>query len=770
MQRSGLHPPTGPFPGARVVTLIKDGCKDDGVRWVSLPIGGPARWTLPALPRRLARAGLMVHQPMRLRARVGWELARTAAGLGAFRLLPASSEPELQHTLAEFIPPGGSVAVAAHLHRAGRAVALLLDRDGRSRGLAKIAHDPAGRAKLAHEAATLSRFGPLVERPLRAPELLAVRDGVVVFEVADWTPRLRPWDLPPELAAAIGRFHRQCVDNGPGGRGPTHGDFAPWNILRIRDGWFLIDWEDATDDGPGFADPLHYLVQSHALLGRPSARELLDGVRGRGRIGEAIHAYAEAAGVRLNDAPRALSNYLVTSQANFHPQGAEGCRAIEARHALLRSVERGRAPAPTTAVAARRTFWGLADQALSSLTNFVLAIEVARQVNPVQFGAFGLAFAAYLVALTVSRAVATEPLTIRYSARDVGVRHVAMGKATGTALVMGALSGFTCLAGAAVIGGDVGSALAPLAIALPALLVQDAWRFAFFAAGRGRDAFVNDLVWALVLVIALAVVTVTAQGGITEYILAWAAGGLAGALFGIAQTHVVPAPRAMRAWLREHRDLAPRLAIEALILSGTQQVLLVAIGIVAGLASVAAVRAGQILLNALHIVTFGLYLAVVPEAVRVLQRSAAALRRLCILVASGLAAITILWGIVLFALPASIGQALLGETWDSAHQLIIPLALVNAAAGVQTGAVVGLRALASASRSLQARSASSALMFAGGFVGAELGGAIGTAWGMALGVTAGAFVWWFQLALALAEGKRPQFSTLQGSSESEDTM
>ena len=41
--------------------------------------------------------------------------------------------------------------------------------------------------------------------------------------------------------------------------------------------------------------------------------------------------------------------------------------------------------------ASRRLTWGVADSALSSLTNFLLSIYVARTLGAAQFGAFSLA-------------------------------------------------------------------------------------------------------------------------------------------------------------------------------------------------------------------------------------------------------------------------------------------------------------------------------------------------------------------------------------------
>ena len=64
---------------------------------------------------------------------------------------------------------------------------------------------------------------------------------------------------------------------------------------------------------------------------------------------------------------------------------------------------------------ARRLSWGVADQALSSLTNFAVAILVARSLGTEELGAFSIAFATYLIAVNASRGLATDPLVVRYS-------------------------------------------------------------------------------------------------------------------------------------------------------------------------------------------------------------------------------------------------------------------------------------------------------------------------------------------------------------------
>ncbi|HEV2085227.1 MAG TPA: hypothetical protein VGR09_09095, partial [Gemmatimonadales bacterium] len=123
--------------------------------------------------------------------------------------------------------------------------------------------------------------------------------------------------------------------------------------------------------------------------------------------------------------------------------------------------------------------WGVADQAFSSLTNFMVGIMVARSLGPVQFGAFGIAFATYGLALGLSSSLAAQPLLVRFSATPDHVWRPAAASATGTALSMGALVGVICLVVSLVVPGPLSGAYLALGLTLPGLLLQDSWRLAF---------------------------------------------------------------------------------------------------------------------------------------------------------------------------------------------------------------------------------------------------------------------------------------------------
>src|SRR5271169_1710816 len=150
--------------------------------------------------------------------------------------------------------------------------------------------------------------------------------------------------------------------------------------------------------------------------------------------------------------------------------------------------------------AGRRLSWGVADQAMSSISNFAVNIYVARTLGAVQYGAFALAYVTYGFALNASRGLATDPLLVRFSGTNLPAWRRAVKKCTGTAAAVGLASGACVLAAAALLNGTARLAFLALGLTLPGLLLQDSWRFSFFALGRGGQAFLNDTVWVVALI------------------------------------------------------------------------------------------------------------------------------------------------------------------------------------------------------------------------------------------------------------------------------
>ncbi|MCK7627020.1 hypothetical protein MUU72_28655 [Streptomyces sp. RS10V-4] len=398
---------------------------------------------------------------------------------------------------------------------------------------------------------------------------------------------------------------------------------------------------------------------------------------------------------------------------------------------------------------AGRLSWGLADQAASSVTNFAVGAYVARSLGVTAFGVFSLAWVTYGVVLNVSRGLATDPLVVRFSGVPESSWRAAVARASGTALGVGGAVGAVCLVAGPVLGGRVGTAFACLGVLLPGLLLQDAWRFAFFAAGAGRKAFANDLVCGVALVPAM--VAADRVGSVAAFVLAWGAAAAVAAAYGCLQSGIRPRIGGARGWLGEQRDLGSRYLVENVSLSGASQLRAYGLGAIAGVGAVGAVRGAELLLGPFLAVLMGLSLVTVPEAARVLRQAPHRLGAFCLVLGGGQAVAALLWGGALLLVPDRLGELVLGGVWHSAAALIVPVTLGVAGAGLGTGAAAGLRALGAARRSLRCQLFASLCYVGGGLGGAAAAGTAGSAWGVAAATVSGSAVWWLQLRSALPE-------------------
>src|SRR5689334_21478121 len=116
---------------------------------------------------------------------------------------------------------------------------------------------------------------------------------------------------------------------------------------------------------------------------------------------------------------------------------------------------------------------------MSSLTNFLLSIFVARALGATHFGAFSLAYVTYGLAINASRGPSIEPLLIRFRGTAPPTGRGASALGTGGALVVGLILGGCALGAGRIVRGTTGLAFVALGLTLPGLMLQDSWRYAF---------------------------------------------------------------------------------------------------------------------------------------------------------------------------------------------------------------------------------------------------------------------------------------------------
>ena len=402
----------------------------------------------------------------------------------------------------------------------------------------------------------------------------------------------------------------------------------------------------------------------------------------------------------------------------------------------------------------RRITWGLADQGMSSITNAVVSIYVYRALGPAQFGAFALALVTYAFGLNASRGLATDPLMVRFSGKDVTTWRRAVSRCTGTATVVGLVIGACSLGAAAVLHGTHRRVLLRARAGLPRADAPGQLAVLVLRARPGRARVRERPGLGIMLFPALVVLRATGHADVFWFVLAW--GGSAGvaAAIGPLQSRVIPHLSGAWSWVRDNRDLGPRYVAEGVSSAGANQLRTYGITFLLGLAAVGYVQAASTLMGPFVVIYFAMSLVMIPEASRVLQRSPRRLPQFCVAMGGGLGLAGLAWGAVLLVgLPLGLGTLILGHAhpWQPVYPLVLPQMLATVGQGLASGASAGLHALGAARRSLRAMVWTSVSYVVFGLVGAELNGAVGALEGLVVSSVFGAVLSWWQLRAGLRE-------------------
>jgi O-antigen/teichoic acid export membrane protein len=400
----------------------------------------------------------------------------------------------------------------------------------------------------------------------------------------------------------------------------------------------------------------------------------------------------------------------------------------------------------------RRLGWSVADQGISSLSNFVLGILVARTLDSENLGAFTLAYVTFGFVLSASRGTSTDPLLVRFSGTEPPVWTRAVASAGGTALLNGVVAGALCVVVGLVLPADIGNGFVALGVGLPGILLQDSYRFAFFSVGQGSRAFVNDLVWGILQVATIVALVATDRLTVVTSLLAFGVTATLAATFGYLQCRVAPRPLLARRWLVDHRALGGRYLIENLSGGLARMLRMSLVGLVAGLGAVGLIRAADILAGPFVVLLAGVGQIAVPEIKQVLSNAPERFVRFCFWLASAQALAAVAWGVfALVVFPLGPGEFLLGGNWGGARGLLLPVMLTLVLTCYVLGASAGVRALAASRRSLPAQLTSDGLYLLGGGLGAVVAGAAGSCWGVAISAVLSIGLWWHQLSRAFGE-------------------
>ncbi|OAA25135.1 membrane protein involved in the export of O-antigen and teichoic acid [Frankia sp. EI5c] len=487
------------------------------------------------------------------------------------------------------------------------------------------------------------------------------------------------------------------------------------------------------------------------------------GIPGGGWDARSGTAYA---GLEAGAPARADRDRVVASRRGLPATAAAGGQFDEAAE-YSADVRSGAPDAQDEAVGGGSTkskaIWTLADQGVSSATNAAVSILIAHYVGKTEYGAFAIPYLIFSVIIGISRASCCVPLGIAYAGRSAREFRHAAGSTTGACLTFGALLSLPLILLGALFGGSVGTGILLMGFVLPGLLLQDAWRYVFFAQGRPANAFLNDIAWAAVQVIGLSLLI---ERGVTKsppMLLAWGVSALIAALLGVAQAGLWPAPSRAFAWIRENRSNATNLTAEFITVQGALQASILLMGALHSAEIVGALNAVRTLLGPTTVIGVGIVSFAVPELSRRMDMSARARQRAAVVLSAIVVGLGLLWSLI-FVLFPQVGEFLFKQNWPGAHAILLLSVLHYAGTAVPTGPACVMYALGKTRTTFRINLVMAPMLFTLPILGLLLGDAPGAVIGFNLVFWGIAPVWWILLRRVVREHEAARLAVPVGGS------
>lgn len=391
------------------------------------------------------------------------------------------------------------------------------------------------------------------------------------------------------------------------------------------------------------------------------------------------------------------------------------------------------------------------DNIIFSVSSLLVFIWSAHVLDPADFGRFALVLLVYvfvqgsLVRSLVSWTVMVHPEDAEGRPREV----------LGSALLLAVGASVLCLvAGGILLLGDsgLGASLLVVGVLMPLLAVQEVGRFIAFAQARPSLAITRDLGWLLLMILVLLVIPQVHEMTLLAMVLAWAGTGALSGLWVFVQQGW-PRPRHINlSWLKERWDFSWRSLVAA---SSSATVALIGAGLVAvvsGPLAVAAVRAALLLERPSTTIQMAVATSAGADIARERPDNAGLLahQRRAMLVSIVVALLN--FG-VLFLIPDSVGELILGDVWHLVTPLLLIIGLRVLAMAGQSGVRAALMGRRQISQVMKIDIAGTVLSIVGFVIGAYLGDAEGAYWGSLVGLTLTVAGWWWALIAHLRSGE-----------------
>ena len=208
-------------------------------------------------------------------------------------------------------------------------------------------------------------------------------------------------------------------------------------------------------------------------------------------------------------------------------------------------------------------------------------------------------------------------------------------------------------------------------------------------------------------------------------------------------------------WVRAHDDLTRFSVTEVVVINGANQLTLVLLAPIGGLAVVGALRGAQVLTAPATILALSAMAFAVPELARRPSLAGTRLVRAGLAISGACVALMSVWGALLLLLPDGVGRAVLGETWGPTSAILVPSVIAMLVGVASLGPSAGVYARGAMRVLFPLVLVGGPVYLVAGVLGVVVGGAFGAATGLAVAAAYLSVISWVRFLPGLAPAGRP---------------
>jgi len=250
-----------------------------------------------------------------------------------------------------------------------------------------------------------------------------------------------------------------------------------------------------------------------------------------------------------------------------------------------------------SSAAAKSAVLTMTDQGFASVSNFAVGVVVARLTGAAGLGAFALAYTAWILLINLHRGLITDPMAIFGDARDDDTEKVRQGFAAEVLLGVAA-AGAVAVVGLVLVWNGwrtFGVGMLALAPWVPALNLQDYWRWIGFMQRRPDMSLANDAIFDVGQAAGFIVLFATGTHSVFAVISAWGFGATVGTVWGLRQFRIWPSLQGGFEMLRSRWHMSKWLVSSSVTSWGASSLAVVVIGGVLGPVALGGLKAAQAL-------------------------------------------------------------------------------------------------------------------------------------------------------------------------------